>query len=65
MSLPCFQLNSKYTVNENIADDGGLKIAFNAYKKWFEDHGEFKALPGLDYSSEQLFFIGFGQVSRA
>ncbi|XP_064645345.1 endothelin-converting enzyme 1-like isoform X2 [Lineus longissimus] len=56
------KLNSKYTVNENIADDGGLKIALNAYEKWANDHGTFKRLPGLDYSPEQLFYIGFGQT---
>lgn len=33
-----------------------------AYKRWSEDNREDVTLPGLDYSPEQLFFIGAAQV---
>ena len=35
-----------------------------AYKKWVEDNGEEYVLPELKKSSEELFFIGYAQVSR-
>ena len=35
-----------------------------AYKRWINDHGEEKVLPGLDKNSDELFFIGFAQVCR-
>ena len=58
-------VNGKMTLGENIADAGGLKLAFNAYKRWISDHGEEKVLPGLDKTSDELFFIGFAQKSCA
>lgn len=51
------------TLNENIADNGGLKISFNAYKSWVQENGEEARLPGLDqFTPRQLFFISFAQV---
>ncbi|XP_072019291.1 neprilysin-1-like isoform X1 [Amphiura filiformis] len=50
------------TLSENIADNGGIKAAFLGYKKWVAQNGaENIQLPGLNYTSEQLFFINFGQ----
>lgn len=48
--------------DENIADNGGLRLAFNAYKKWIEQNGEEKLLPLLGLSNQQLFFVSFAQV---
>jgi len=51
------------TVNENIADNGGLQQAFKAYKRYVTEHGSERRLPGLeDYTPEQLFFIGYATV---
>lgn len=54
------------TLDENIADNGGLRLAYKAYKKWLiharpqivnSEH-----LDGLDYTPTQLFFISAAQV---
>lgn len=62
----CFQqLNGINTQGENIADNGGLREAFRAYKKMKGRSHAQKSLPGLvQYTDEQLFFLGFAQVSR-
>lgn len=45
------------TVSENIADFGGLNVAYRAYLSWYRDmHG---AEPPLQ--SQRLFFIAFSQ----
>jgi len=62
-----FNLNGKLTLNENLADNGGLSRSFEAWKlssikdpKKFSERN--KALPGLsDFTPEQLFYIAFGQ----
>uniref|UniRef100_A0A8C4QDA6 Peptidase M13 C-terminal domain-containing protein n=1 Tax=Eptatretus burgeri TaxID=7764 RepID=A0A8C4QDA6_EPTBU len=50
------------TLGENIADNGGIRQAFKAYKRWLSQHRPEKALPGLSLSHEQLFFVNFAQV---
>lgn len=49
------------TLNENLADNGGLKEAYKAFKKLIDKSEELIAVK--DYSLEQLFFIGYGTVS--
>ncbi|XP_014255788.1 endothelin-converting enzyme homolog isoform X2 [Cimex lectularius] len=47
------------TLAENLADDGGLRFAYGAYKRYAE-MGEQQRLPGLQaFSDEQLFFMSF------
>lgn len=55
------KINGNQTLNENIADNGGIKLAFNAYKKLMEKEGTEGALPGLGLTEEQLFFVGFAR----
>ncbi|CAK9798490.1 Nep2 [Anthophora plagiata] len=50
-------LNGINTQGENIADNGGIKEAYLAYKEWVKRHREEQKLPGLPYSPEQLFWI--------
>ncbi|CAF4114520.1 unnamed protein product, partial [Adineta steineri] len=57
-------LNGDQTQGENIADNGGVKEAFYAFQKWARENGDLnKKLPGLKkYSTEQLFFMNYGQI---
>ncbi|XP_034024150.1 neprilysin-like isoform X2 [Thalassophryne amazonica] len=55
-------LNGNNTLGENIADNGGIRQAYQAYKKHVSKHGEEPPLPGIDLSHDQLFFLNFAQV---
>uniref|UniRef100_A0A1B0AC31 Neprilysin, neutral endopeptidase 1 n=1 Tax=Glossina pallidipes TaxID=7398 RepID=A0A1B0AC31_GLOPL len=55
-------LNGRITQGENIADNGGLKQAFRAYKKWVKQNGPEPLLPGLNLKHEQIFFVNFAQM---
>jgi len=51
-------------LDENIADNGGLREALWAYRKFVNDNGEEPNLPGLEqYSSEQIFYLAYANVS--
>ncbi|XP_059154142.1 neprilysin-like [Physella acuta] len=57
------KLNGILTQGENIADNGGLKQAFRAYRNWVQMRGkEEDLLPGLNFTHNQLFFINFAQL---
>ncbi|KAK6188536.1 hypothetical protein SNE40_004694 [Patella caerulea] len=57
------QINGINTQGENIADNGGLKQSFQAYRNWVKQRGkEEMVLPGLDFTPNQLFFINFAQI---
>ncbi|XP_030072128.1 endothelin-converting enzyme-like 1 [Microcaecilia unicolor] len=55
------RVNGRLTLGENIADLGGLKLAYYAYQKWVREHGPERPLQRLKYTHEQLFFIAFAQ----
>ncbi|XP_038601119.1 endothelin-converting enzyme-like 1 [Tachyglossus aculeatus] len=55
------RVNGKHTLGENIADMGGLKLAYYAYQKWVREHGPEHPLHRLKYTHDQLFFIAFAQ----
>uniref|UniRef100_A0A3Q1ILH9 Neprilysin n=1 Tax=Anabas testudineus TaxID=64144 RepID=A0A3Q1ILH9_ANATE len=55
-------LNGNNTLGENIADNGGIRQAYQAYKNYVKEHGEEPPLPGIDLSHDQLFFLNFAQV---
>ena len=58
---PGVHLNGKLTLGENIADLGGLVIAWDAYQSYLKKHGR-RDIQG--FSPEQRFFLGFAQMER-
>jgi len=59
---PGLFLNGKLTLGENIADNGGLKEAFTAYRnKVNEDQGSKESIVSK-ITRDQLFFLQFGQT---
>ncbi len=63
--LPGQKINGKLTLGENIADDGGVKLAYAALKKALAKDPE-KAKQKIDgFTPEQRFFLGWAQVWRA
>ncbi len=55
-------LNGKLTLGENIADLGGLAIAYDAFKNAMRKKRLPKKIAG--WTPDQLFFLGFAQVER-
>lgn len=56
------RLTGYKTLGENIADNGGIKQSFKAYRQWIDRMGrEENILPGLNLTNDQLFFINFAQ----
>ncbi|HEY4118834.1 MAG TPA: M13 family metallopeptidase, partial [Byssovorax sp.] len=58
-AVPGVKLNGENTLGENIADIGGLKLAYAAFKAAQKDAKERLVADG--YSEDQLFFLAFGQ----
>ncbi|CAH2230124.1 jg19597 [Pararge aegeria aegeria] len=60
---PLTMVDGKKTLGENIADNGGVREAFGALKEHLYKYGEEPKLPGFEHlSSEQLFFLSYGNV---
>jgi len=51
------------SLHKNIADNGGLKIAYYAYQSSKNETSRETLLPSLNFTSDQLFFISYGMVS--
>ncbi|MEY2565423.1 MAG: putative endopeptidase [Verrucomicrobiota bacterium] len=60
--LPGQHINGELTQGENIADIGGVKIAFMAFKKAMAKKGPQPAIDG--FTPEQRFFLGYAQIWR-
>ncbi|XP_015110120.1 neprilysin-2 [Diachasma alloeum] len=50
-------LNGINTQGENIADNGGMKLAYLTYKDWSVRNGREPMLPRLPYTPRQMFWI--------
>ncbi|XP_062841848.1 phosphate-regulating neutral endopeptidase PHEX [Trichomycterus rosablanca] len=58
-------VKGKRTLAENIADNGGIREAFRAYRRWIEKErsgAEEPSLPGVGLSNNQLFFLSYAHV---
>ncbi|KAK7205471.1 endothelin-converting enzyme, partial [Myxozyma melibiosi] len=53
-------VNGKFTEGENIADNGGIAAAFNAWKT-HEAREPSPLLPGVNMTKEQLFFVNYAR----
>ncbi len=58
-AVPGVKLNGDLTLGENIADIGGLKLAYEAFRA--AQKGAATRLRADGYTEEQMFFIAYGQ----
>jgi predicted metalloendopeptidase len=57
-AVPGVKLDGKLTAGENIADNGGVKLAYEAYKTWRAHH----PAPQVDgYTDDQLYYLAYAQ----
>ena len=57
------KVNPQLTMGENIGDLGGLEMAYAAYRKHVQQHGEPPLIDGL--TGDQRFFLAFAQAWRS
>ena len=60
--LPGMAINGKATLGENIADLGGLKIAFAAFQR---SRAGKPSVPMDGFTPEQRFFLGYAETWRS
>jgi len=58
--LPGVHANGKFTLGENLADYGGITIAYDAYKKFGEKSEDVNG-----FSSDQRFFIAYAMTEAS
>ena len=61
--LDSLHVNGKLTLGENIADLGGLSIAYTALENTLKDNPRPQIIDG--FTPEQRFFLGWAQIWRA
>ena len=55
--LPGLHANGRMTLGENLADHGGLQVAWTAYKN------AVKTLPAIDgFTADQRFFLSYASI---
>ncbi|MCA1749265.1 MAG: M13 family metallopeptidase [Sphingomonadales bacterium] len=60
--VPGVNINPGLTMGENIGDLGGLEMAYAAYQRYVDEHGEPPVIDGL--TGDQRFFLSWAQVWR-
>ncbi|TLV00535.1 M13 family metallopeptidase [Dyadobacter luticola] len=59
-ALPGFKINGALTIGENVADLGGLTLAYHALEKSLKGKAEPAPIDGFNW--KQRFFLGWAQV---
>ncbi len=59
--LPGLGVDGSSTLNENIADNGGLHLAWDAYVSWKDQQESAPTSPVEGLELDQLFFVAFAQ----
>jgi len=57
--IPGVHINGQLTLGENLADLGGLEVAYAAYRRYVDRHGEPPVIDG--FTGDQRFFIAYAQ----
>ncbi|KAI9314075.1 hypothetical protein BX666DRAFT_1863282 [Dichotomocladium elegans] len=53
-----YHLDGEMTLGENIADNGGIAVAYEAFRNyWQSNSSAHMTLPGIDLTPDQLFFV--------
>ncbi|KAK7083508.1 Membrane metallo-endopeptidase-like 1, partial [Halocaridina rubra] len=52
-------VNTNISQGENIADNGGLEAAYEAYNKWTSLHGQEPTPSSSTYTPKQLFWLAY------
>ena len=55
-------VNGNHTLNENIADNGGLRLAHRAFHTYKAQAGDYDGAGVTDQEAEQLFFVAYAQA---
>ena len=63
--LPGLHVNGELTQGENIADIGGVKLAYAALQKALDKHPEERTKKIDDLTPEQRFFLSFAAIWRS
>ena len=64
-ALPGLHVNGELTQGENIADIGGVKLAYAALQKAIEKHPEERTKKIDGFTPEQRFFLSFAAIWRS
>jgi putative endopeptidase len=64
-ALPGLHVNGELTQGENIADLGGVKIAYAALQKALDKHSEDRNKKIDGYTPEQRFFLAYAGIWRS
>jgi predicted metalloendopeptidase len=60
-AVPGVKLDGKLTAGENIADNGGVKLAYQAYQAWKAQQKPAPQAVVDGYSDDQLYFMAYAQ----
>jgi predicted metalloendopeptidase len=59
--VPKVRLDGKLTAGENIADNGGVKLAYQAYQAWKAQQKPPPQAVVDGYTDDQLYFLAYAQ----